>query len=69
MMITVVIVTCTEHQHRRYNPLTDEWIIVSPHRMKRPWKGRFEAPQEDDVLAFDAKNPLCPGGLRPNGLV
>jgi len=49
--------------------LTDEWILVSPHRMKRPWKGHVESPQEDDVAAFDAKNPLCPGGLRPNGLV
>jgi len=37
--------------------------------MKRPWKGRMEAAQEDDISVFDAKNPLCPGALRPNGVV
>jgi len=37
--------------------------------MKRPWKGHIEAPQEDDIAEFDAKNPLCPGALRPNGVV
>lgn len=28
----------TETPHRRYNPLTDSWILVSPHRTKRPVK-------------------------------
>jgi len=49
--------------------LTDQWVLVSPHRMKRPWKGQVEAPQEEDISVFDATNPLCPGGLRPNGVV
>jgi UDPglucose--hexose-1-phosphate uridylyltransferase len=31
-----------EHPHRRYNPLTGEWIQVSPHRSKRPWQGQME---------------------------
>ena len=32
----------TEHPHRRYNPLIDQWVLVSPHRAKRPWQGQQE---------------------------
>ena len=32
----------TEHVHRCYNPLTDEWVLVSPHRTERPWQGQVE---------------------------
>ncbi|MBT6759015.1 MAG: hypothetical protein HOA83_05760 [Candidatus Marinimicrobia bacterium] len=32
--------------HRRYNPLTNEWVLVSAHRAERPWQGQFEEPQK-----------------------
>ena len=50
-----------DHPHTRYNPLKDEWILVSPHRTKRPWMGKVEEIKHEPVKRFDPKNPLCPG--------
>ena len=53
--------------HRRYNPLTDEWILVSPHRTQRPWLGQVEKSASDKIERHDAKCYLCPGNERANG--
>jgi len=55
--------------HRRYNPLTDEWILVSAGRTRRPWLGAEEPEQNGAGLAFDPDCYLCPGNTRANGHV
>ncbi|MEH6582938.1 MAG: UDP-glucose--hexose-1-phosphate uridylyltransferase [Halioglobus sp.] len=57
----------TEHPHRRYDPLTDDWVLVSPHRSNRPWQGQVEAVDEQALLAHDPDCYLCAGNTRVNG--
>lgn len=54
----------TDHPHRRLNPLTGEWVQVSPHRMKRPWQGQVEKTPPDTRPAYDPTCYLCPGNAR-----
>lgn len=56
----------TEHPHRRYNPLRREWVLVSPHRTKRPWQGQQET-AADERPPYDPKCYLCPGNARAGG--
>ena len=57
----------SEDPHRRFNMLTGEWVLVSPHRTKRPWQGKEEPIQTSKRPTYDAKCYLCPGNVRANG--
>ncbi len=56
-----------EQSQRRYNPLTREWVLVSPHRAKRPWQGQVEPTPVDRKPEYDPTCYLCPGNARANG--
>lgn len=53
--------------HRRYNPLTDEWVLVSPQRTRRPWAGHVERLPAVSRPRYDPNCYLCPGNLRAGG--
>jgi UDPglucose--hexose-1-phosphate uridylyltransferase len=58
-----------EHAHKRLNILTGEWVLVSPHRTKRPWQGKVETAPKNDRPSYDEKCYLCPGNSRADGTV
>ena len=54
--------------HRRLNPLTGEWVLVSPRRrLQRPWQGRREPEAAPAALTHDPSCYLCAGNLRAGG--
>lgn len=54
--------------HRRFNPLTREWVLVSPQRAQRPWLGQVEKTPAPDLPAHDPTCYLCPGNARVGGV-
>jgi len=58
----------TEDSHRRLNPLTNEWVLVSPHRAARPWQGAVDNLPEEKEPHYSPDCYLCPGNARAGGV-
>ncbi|MCL7764753.1 UDP-glucose--hexose-1-phosphate uridylyltransferase [Polaribacter sp. Z014] len=58
-----------DYSHKRFNILTGEWVLVSPHRAKRPWQGQNEAVNNEKRPTHDDSCYLCAGNTRINGEV
>jgi UDPglucose--hexose-1-phosphate uridylyltransferase len=57
-----------QYSHRRLNALNGDWVLVAPHRTKRPWQGHEEEALQRNALLHDPTCYLCPGNTRANGI-
>ena len=57
-----------QEPHRRFNPLTRDWVLVSPQRAQRPWQGQVETAESATALRYDPTCYLCPGNERAGGV-
>lgn len=57
-----------QQPQRRYDPLTRQWILVSPQRTQRPWLGQTERVPAEKRPRYDAECYLCPGNMRAGGI-
>lgn len=64
---TETVTFLKDFSHRRLNPLTGDWILVSPHRANRPWRGQVEPGESEFALEYDPSCYLCPSNERANG--
>ena len=63
-----MMITTPQTPHRRRNPLTGEWVLVSAHRTERPWQGQEEVPAAEERPEYDPSCYLCPGNSRVGGV-